>query len=369
MIAQRKPSWDRPLRWAALAVVAVALGACEQEPPVVAEKIRAIKTTTVAERGSGKLIRFPGLIDAVDTSVLSFELPGNTRQVNVTTGDRVTQGQILATLDETPFQLNVEAAEAEVGRARAQLAEKQNDYDRQDTLYKKEWVSKAAYDMALAAKDSAQNGLSFTQSKLNLARRDLSLTVLTAPFDGVIAAKHADPFQEVARGQKIFDIYIEGAMEVVISVPETQIGDIYQGLLADVTFPGERIQPLAGRVSEIGSAATEANAFPVKVFLTDAPPEVLPGMTAEATLILGGEGTESTFLVPIAAIAPGEQPKHGYVFVYDEATSEVRRTAVKGAGVRDNNVMISEGLEAGDVIAVAGVTFLRDGQKVKLMSQ
>ncbi len=352
-----------------LAVVAIALSACEEEPPEVVEKIRAIKTVTVAERGSGQLNRFPGLIEAVDTSVLSFEVAGNTREVNVKVGDRFTEGQTLATLDESQFQLNVEAAAAEVGRSKAVLAEKQNDYDRQNTLYKKEWVSKAALDQAVAARDSASNGLAYANSKLNLARRDMDKTALLAPFDGVIAAKYVDPFQEVARGEKIFDIYIEGAMEVVLSVPETKIGDIYQGLPADVSFPADNIETLAGRVSEVGSVASQANAFPVKVILTDPPPSVLPGMTAEASLVLGSEGSDSSFLIPFSAIAPGDNPGRGYVFVFDSATSTVKRTPVKGKGVRDNRVMISEGVEAGDVIAIAGVSFLRDGQKVKLMRQ
>jgi RND family efflux transporter MFP subunit len=351
------------------AIAPITLAACEKEQPEVVERIRAIKTVTVSERGSGQLTRYPGLIEAVDTSILSFEVAGNTREVNVNVGDRVTEGQVLATLDKTPFQLNVEAAEAEVGRAKAVLAEKTTEYDRQNTLYKKEWVSKAAFDQATAARDSAANSLSYANSKLNLARRDLEKTVLLAPFDGVIAAKYADPFQEVARGEKIFDIYIEGAMEVVLSVPETRIGDIYLGLPAEVRFPGERIQPLDGRVSEIGSVASEANAFPVKVILIDVPPSVLPGMTAEASLILGGKDNATSFLVPFSAIAAGDEPGRGYVFVYDSTSSTVRRTPVQGKGVRDNRVMITEGLEAGEIIAVAGVSFLRDGQKVRLMSQ
>ncbi len=352
-----------------LAVVAIALSACSEEPPEVVEKIRAIKTITVADRGSGQLNRFPGLIEAVDTSVLSFEVPGNTREVNVNIGDRVTKGQRLATLDESKFQLNVEAAEAEVGRAKAVLAEKQNNYDRQNTLYKKEWVSKAALDQAVAARDSAANEVAYANSKLNLARRDLDKTVLLAPFDGVIATKFVDPFQEVARGEKIFEIYIEGAMEVVLNVPETKIGEIYQGLPADVTFPADNIESLAGRVSEVGSVASEANAFPVKLILANPPSSVLPGMTAEASLVLGSEGSDSSFLVPFSAIAPGDDPGRGYIFVFDPATSTVNRTAVKGKGVRDNRVMIFEGIEAGDVIAIAGVSFLRDGQQVKLTSE
>ena len=345
------------------------LAACEEEAPEVVEEIRAIKTITVSECSSGKLRKFPGILEAVDTSSLSFEVGGNTREVNVNVGDQVEEGQVLATLDKTPFQINVEGAEAERGRAKAQLAEKDTDYVRQKTLLDKGWVAEAAYDQAKAARDSATNQVSFTVSKLNLARRDLEKTVLVAPYKGVIASKFVDPFQEVARGEKVFEMYAEGAMEVVVTIPENAIADIYVGLPAEITFPAERVSAQKGRVSEVGTVASEANAFPVKVALLDPPDEVFPGMTAEAALLLAANTEDVSYLVPVSALAGGDEPGSGFIFVFDPATSTVVKTTIRGGGVRDNRVVINEGIEAGNVIAVAGVSFLRDGQKVKLMSK
>ena len=353
----------------ALAASSLLLTACEEEPPEVVEQIRAIKTVTVADRSSGQMRRFPGVVEAVDTSSLSFEVAGNTREVKVKVGDRVAMDQVLATLDDTPFKLNVEAARAEVGRAKADLAESQTEFDRKETLYKKEWVAKAAFDQALAARDSSASQVSYTISKLNLARRDLEKTVLRAPFEGAIASKFVDPFQEMARGEKVFEIYAEGAMQVVLTVPETSIGDIFLGLPAEVSFAAESAESLNGRISEVGSVASEANAFPVKVALLEPPEGVLPGMTAEVSLILGSAEESVSYLIPISAIAAGTEAGRGYVFVFDPETSTVKKTEIRGGGVRDNRVVITEGIEGGDVIAVAGVSFLRDGQTVKLMSR
>jgi RND family efflux transporter MFP subunit len=169
---------------------------------------------------------------------------------------------------------------------------------------------------------------------------------------------------------EIFDIYVEGAMQVVLSVPETAIRNLNLGLPASVSFPSDNVAAQEGRVSEIGTVASEANAFTVKVTLTDPPESLRPGMTAEATMLLGAEETQTSFLLPFSAIAPGEEPGRGYVFVFDPLSSSVTKTAVVGGGgVRDDSVLISEGLQAGDIVAVAGVSFLRDGQKVKLMAQ
>jgi multidrug efflux pump subunit AcrA (membrane-fusion protein) len=92
-------------------------------------------------------------------------------------------------------------------------------------------------------------------------------------------------------------------------------------------------------------------------------------MTAETTILLAQQGTDSGLLVPLSAIAPGDGPGQGYAFIYDPETQTVKKTVVKGRGAIDNFVNVVEGLKPGDIVAVAGVTFLSDGQRVKLMQE
>lgn len=343
------------------------LAACEEDAPPPVETVRAIKTMTVADRASGTVRKFAGIVEAVDTSSLSFEVAGNVQELLAERGDEVERGEVLGRLDDEPFKLAVEGAEAGLGRAKAQFAEATTEFQRQETLFQKGWVAKAAYDQALASYQSAENNVKYQQSQLNLAKRDLEKTTLTAPFDGIISERHVDAFQEISRGEPIFDVYAEEAMQIHLSVPETSIREIYLGLPAEFSFPTRPGLVLQGRVNEIGTVAEAANAFPVKIALLQGSDEVLPGMTAEATLLLGGEMETTSYLVPVSAIAPGIEPRTGYIFVFDADSSTVRQVAVRSEGIRDNQVVISEGLGGGDVIAVAGVSFLSDGQRVKLM--
>ena len=353
-------------------LAACSLAACEEEQPEVFQPVRAIKTITVSERASGQLRKFPGVIEAVDTSALSFEVAGNVRELKVDVGDRFRSGDVLAVLDTQTFELSVESAEAALGRARADEAEKKTEFERQDALYKKQWVAKSVQEQTLAAYRSATNQVRYRISELNLARRDLEKTELLAPLDGVVAKRYVDAFAEVARGQTIFDVYAEGAMEVKISVPEGAVRDLYLGLPAEVRFLTGPIGTVEGRVSEIGTQAEAGNVFPVKVAILEQNENALPGMSTEVSLILGGENEAESYLVPISAILPGpdpQNPKEGHVFVFDPGTSAVKKTPIKAAAVRDNMAVITEGVTAGDVVAVAGVTFLADGQEVKLLSQ
>ncbi len=352
---------------ALILVSAVLLAACEEEPRQVIEQVRAIKTITVTEVASGQVRKYSGIVQATDTSALSFEVGGNVKEVKVNLGSRVKKGQVLAVLDKQPYMLGVQAAEAALSKSQADREKDKLEYHRKKTLYEKEWVAKSAYDQALAAYESAKSAVKYSTSQLNLAKRDLRKTVIYAPFNGVIAKKAVEPHVQVRPGQKLFEINAEGALEVAIDIPETVISQVTVGTPVSVAFPTEQGAFLKGRVTEVGKVAGQANAFPVKVSLIDPPAKLRSGMTAEATFTFSEEGEESGYLIPLSAIAPGEETRQGYVFVYEPQTSTVRKTRVRARDVRENLVIIREGLKAGDIIAVAGVSFLYDDQKVKLM--
>ena len=350
------------------AVISLALAGCEREPPEVVEQIRAIKTITVTEFASGQTRKYSGIVQATDSSSLSFQVGGNVQEVNVNLGDHVEQGQVLAVLDKKPYELNVQAGEADLQRSNANLEEKRQAYVRQKTLFDKDWVSQAALDQATAAHDSAKSEVKYSTSKLNLAKRDLSLTILAAPFDGTIAEKTVDPFMEAQAGRKLFEINADGAIEVALSIPETSIHLITLGMAVKVSFSTEQTCPCQARITEIGSVASDANAFPVKAGLIDPPDTIKAGMTAEVAVISEQPGEEVSYLVPLTAIAPGEdaQDNFGFVFVYDPEQTVVNKRKVSVRGGAGDLIAVYEGVSAGDVLAVAGVSFLTDKQKVKL---
>jgi RND family efflux transporter MFP subunit len=317
--------------------------------------------------------RFSGVVEAADTSNLSFEVPGNVQEVKVAVGESVSKGQVLAVLDERTYKLNVEAAEAAVAGAEVELEDARRNLQRLQRIAAQDRgaITERSLEQAEAGYAGARQNLSYNTSRLNLTKRDLERTTLFAPFDGVIAERLVEPFQEVNRGQKLFALYVEGIMEAAISIPESEIDQVYLGLTGEVRFPAIAGQVHRGIVSEISTVTGAANAFPVKVAIeadTDNT-RIRPGITAEVTLLLGGDQGDESYLIPVGALSPGGGDAGNYVFVYDAETATVRRIAIEDTGIRDSDVVVTKGLKAGDIIAVAGVSFLRDGQKVRLMEQ
>jgi RND family efflux transporter MFP subunit len=351
-----------------LVFICIAITACKKEVEIV-EQVRALKTITVSELATGQIRKFSGIVRASDSSNLSFEVGGKVETVNVDIGDRVRKGQLLAVLDKEPYRLDVDAAQAELVKARAKVVSTKEEYERQERVYLQGAGAKSKLDRAKYNYDAALSQVNYQIAKLNLAKRDLRKTMLTSPYDGHIAWRSVDPHEEIKVGQKVFAIDAKGALEVHLAVPETTIHRIHMGTPATVRFPTLPRHSVKGRISEIGSAAVKANAFPVKLGLIEPPATINPGMTAEASLVLKDEGQMSGYLVPIQAILPAKEPRRGYAFVYDPETSTVRKKSVHTLGAEQNRVIVSKGLSAGDIIAVAGVSFLADGMKVKLMEQ
>ncbi len=372
MGTEAKATHSRPkTRLAGLAgaiALLAALSACQEVARVDKNAVRSIKWTTLTPGVAAQERRIAGIVEPVEVTQLSFEIPGRIRRLHVRLGDRVKAGDVLAELDQEPFQLHIHHAEAEVAAAHAVYKEEAQNLERQRILFDKGWIAKARLDTAVATHDAAESQFGARRAQLRLRQRDLRLALLRAPFDGVISKKTIEAFEEVAAGQPVFELSGERNLKVTLRVPPTLVNRVRQGEEVAVAFPSGNTPAATGVITEIGSRAAEANAFPVTVALVDAPDGLRAGMSAEVTFRFA-DGTRhgDGLMVPMAAITSGNgQANH--VFRFDKASSTVRRVPVEIENLHDNDVQVAGDLKAGDIIAIAGVDFLSDGQQVRLMT-
>ena len=355
--------------WFFLCALMVAGCGEEERPP---EVIRTVKWMKVSATGAMDVRRISGVVKAVDETYLSFAVGGTVEKVQVNLGDRVEKKQILAVLDPQPFELAVRNAEAELKKSEARVIERRANYERISTLYESNNASKAELDEARAGFDSAKSQVKASKANLGLARRDLVKTFLKAPFKGIISLKQIEPFVEVPAGKMVFGLDgEEGGFEVSVAVPENLVIRIADGQETSVYFPTLGNRKVDGVVTEVGARSQTANAYPVMVRLNEQFPELRSGMSVEVAFeyqvaSLSGESIDKGFQIPVTAILSGPDDTH-FVFVFEESTSTVKKRAVEGVTVRENDVVISSGIQDGDIVVTAGVAFLNDQQQVKLM--
>ena len=327
-----------------LSMIAPLLAACEDEPVQQVERIRAIKPYYVVEPAAGATHRYSGTVVAANTAELSFAVSGTVRTVAVNKGDRVVKGKLLATLDPKPFELDVQAARSQQASAQAEFNNKKVDLDRQRELFKRGWVAKAAFDQAAAAFEAAEGELNLARSRLGLVERDLTNASLMAPFDGVIAQRNIEPFTETMKGQAVFKFDSEGALEVDLSIPDTVVGRLTIGAPVTVVATTVAGCGCTARITEIGSSAGTANAVSVTAAILESPDGLLPGTAVEASIVLSLDDGQRGLLVPLVAIAPGDEKSRGYVFKYEATNGVVRKTPVSGGDIVNGNLIgITEG--------------------------
>lgn len=352
-------------RKSALAAVFAVLAGCAEpqgESPV-AEPVRAIKYQVVGEGLQAQTRRLSGRIQARESSQLSFQVSGQVLRVPVSVGSKVTRGDLIAELDPKPYDLRRQTAVAELASAESVWRERQENYLKQQRIFKRNYISRSELDRALTDYEKARSAVELARSRLELAERDLRNTRLVAPFDGVINGREVEPFEDVPAGRPVFEIQGDAGFEVALLLPGRLLSFVEQGSSATVSIPSLVLDDMPGVVTELGLRSDGGGAYPLTVDFDHGHNGVQAGMTAQVTLRL--QDNAPAPLLPGSAILVGEAGER-FVYRYDATASVVRRVPVT-LHVHDlDAVAVDSGLAPGDIVAVAGVEFLRDGQTVEL---
>jgi len=345
------------------------LAACGQTDQTGQQEVaRPVKTLLIGSGTAGGIRKFPGVVDANKKADLAFRVSGKVAKLLVKEGDKVASGQVLAALDPTDFKLVVNDKQASFNRARA-------DYNRAKKLVAKGHISRMDYDRLEADYKSRL-------ADLERAKRDLSYTILKAPFKGEIAQRFIENYEEVRAKIKVFTLADNSTLEVKINVPENimlRVKSRKQGsqhkpvpvLAAFDAVPGKRFPLIFKEVATRADAKTQT--FLV-TYTMPAPDElrVLPGMTVNVIADLSkhldkGAGHE-VFYLPITAVS-GTADLNSQVWMVDEKTMRVHPLPVKLGAMKGNTVEVQEGLQGGERIVTAGARFMADGMLVTLLKQ
>ena len=336
-----------------------------------------VRVFVVSEESSGQTRTVSGQLAAAESSTLAFGVAGTVDSVNVGQGTAVDEGQVLATLDAQPLRLQLERARSQLSADRAKLVETEQAYKRASGLLSQRGIARSEVEVAEANVKSARATLRGSQSQVEDAERDLRRAELRAPFSGTIAKRSIDPFQEIGADEAAFVLQGKGALVVKAQVAEAVIRNVDYAQRVRVTFPTLPGIELVGVVSLIAAQAGAGSAFPVEVRLPDSEADLRPGMTARVTFNFDQylEG-RTAYLIPLSAIAidvgllAGESVRDSEapVFLFDEAAGRARVRNVRVGGLRGNQLEVFEGLEPGDEVISAGVSFLHDGMEVRRWS-
>jgi len=360
------------MRTLSMLLIAIFLYGCNKPVAPIEKAIRPIMWTEVSISSLEQVRTLSGIIAPVEATNLSFEVSGKVQSVNASLGNEVKKGDELARLNQRSFNLSLRSAQAQYEQSKVSFIDAKNEYLRYEKLIAQGLISQSGYDNAKAAFESSKSVVDINKAQLDIATKNLQDSILTAPYDGIITKRIIEPSQQINAGQSVFEIEGKHGLEVRMMVPETLIQELKQDAILPVRFPVLSNIEMLGQITEIGTRAETANAFPVTVVLQEDNNQLRAGMTAEVEFSFQGIGRTGhqgpSIKVPVSALSAGLDQK-AYVFVYNPKRAIVERKQVQTENILNNEVFISSGLNSGDIIATAGVAFLSDGQKVTLLDK
>jgi RND family efflux transporter MFP subunit len=342
------------------------LAACDRSPEPVPEPVRPVKTTTAVRTDSSKLWSFAGTAEDALATRLSFrvggkivEFPGN--QI----GRRFAEGEVIARLDPSDYELELRQAKANLEQVRANYVRAKADMERNSRLFERRVISRGELDQVEADFKSFEAQLNASAKQLDIARKRLGYTTLHAPFDGWIGEVEADLHQNVSAGQAIATYNAGRQMKMYISVPDTLISQVREGDEVAVVFDALPGRTMQGKVEEIGVESGTGSTYPVKVYLDNADRMVRSGMSGHVNFTGLGQAKAAFYLPPVAVL--GEPDGAHAVWVVDPKTSTVTRRDVTVGQLTPAGLEILDGINQGDVIVIRGVHSLEEGRKVRLI--
>ncbi len=323
----------------------------------LAPKSQTAKLLKVGHASDYALLSFPAVIDSAESTTLAFQSGGQIIELPVKGGGQVTQGDILAKLDSRDFRNKVSIAQAQFVAAKT-------SYDKAVVLNDQDAIAGSTLDQRKSDFDVAQ-------ANLDVAIKALNDTTLVAPFDGVVASIPVKKLDTIQAGSAVISLIGRGGLEARINLPASIVAnsrknindDAATGFVTLEAAPDRRILAVFKEASLIADGATQT--FEITMSF-ESPDDlaILPGMNASVWINDPSKmGNVNAISIPATAVfIDGDNE---FVYVVDIGTMAISKRKITIEKDVGSNLSVTSGLEAGDTIVSAGVSYLAEGMIVR----
>lgn len=359
---------------------------------------QSITTARAQPTAIRQTVSTSGTVQAYDLLAVAPRTSGlQIEAVRVDEGDRVTSGQVLAVLDDTVLQAELQQAKADVAAARAQVqqaqaaraqavaaeAEAQENFQRYQSLFDQGAISaeeltkrrtqlateREQVQVAIADIDSAEATVASRQADVTRIEAQLDQTQVLAPADGMIAESNATVGDTVATSEPLFTLIRDDLLELAVKLPQTQLPQISVGAPVQVSSDSDESLQVEGSVRAIDPLVNQETRQAVVKVSLPSNPSLRPGMFLQADIVTG---RRQGLAVPAAAVLPQSD---GSFRVYTVDADNIAQAQPVETGARiptqggePAQIEIVSGLEAGSAVVVEGASYLQDGDRVQTVA-
>jgi RND family efflux transporter MFP subunit len=340
----------------------------------------------VAAGGAASVLDASGFVTARRQATVSAKITGKVTEVLLEEGMRVSEGAVLARLDDTEARAQLDLARAQLaaersqdGEIRAQLVQAERDYARSQELFNRQLVPEQAMDAARAQRDMLRAKLASNQEQIRVAAESVRVaevqldnTVIRAPFSGIVIAKSAQPGEMISpisagggfTRTGIGTIVDMDSLEIQVDVNESYINRVTAGQRVEAMLNAYPDWKIPGSVIAIIPTADRSKAtVKVRIAIKSRDSRIVPDMGVRVAF-LGDPSTAPAGSVVTGVLVPADAVRPDGVFVY--ADGKVERRAVTPGQALGAEREILKGLRPGERVVVAPPATLKDGAAVRV---
>jgi membrane fusion protein (multidrug efflux system) len=309
-----------------------------------------VEVVTVARGSMSRTTTVTGAVEPLHRVGVNAQIAGVLTEVLVEEGDRVSEGQVLARIDDREISAQVRAAEAQLRLAESTM-------ERSEALREAQVMTVAEYERDRANLEAAR-------AQLDQLRTRQSFATIRSPISGVVTERRLFAGDAVAPQTRLFSIADLGTLIVRLPVSELDVGSLRVGEVVELRMDALPNQTFEGRVRRVfPTADTTTRLVPVEVaLLGEGARRARPGYLARVTFQL--DERENALLVPVNAVFGTAGAEAVYVVEEDKA---LRRPVITGLRQSDR-IEILSGLTEGETVIVAGHNTLRDGATIRVIN-
>lgn len=312
-----------------------------------------VQIAQVKEHQQGEKYVFPAVVSAVKNVELTFEVAGRLIETNLVKGKKVKKGQILAQIDPSPYQRQVNEHQVRHNIAAKELKRFQS------------LINTGGASQSLL--DNAKSTFDITLLALNNAKQNLSYCTITAPFDAFVSDRHIENKSYIKVGDSLATLQDRSTLYFSFDVPE-RIMTINAGntnIEASAQLIG--LEKEAFKIHYVEHETTPdpiTQTYKVTFAIEHAKEsKLIPGSRATVTIITNTDANKA-LVIPLTAVVG--DPKSGFsVWLLNEKNNTVSKKAVELSTIVGSYAVISDGISINKKVVSAGTTLMRDGLVVK----
>jgi RND family efflux transporter MFP subunit len=317
-----------------------------------------ITVTTAGEEPVVRSVEATGSVQPWQEVIIGPEVGGyRVSAVLVEVGDKVRKGQTLVRLSADMLDAEVASRRAALRSAEARAANSAAAYRRGQAVLATGALSQSNLDTLSADQVATQAQVETAKADLATSELRLKYTQVIAPDDGVVTSRLVSVGQVAQAGSEMLRLLRQGRVEWRAEVPESRLGQIKAG--QSVSLTGSDGSTILGKVRSVAPTISVSNRTAL-VYVDIKSGNARPGMFAHGRIDIGKGGA---LLAPVQSVVM--QDGYSYVFVLG-AQDVVSRRLVLVAGMQGDRIEITDGVKAGERLAVKGAGFLKDRDTVRV---